>query len=223
MFNLNKRLILHPQKDKMTDYNDKQIQMLQVAEKLFAEKGFDGTSIREISKQANINVAMVSYYFGSKEKLLEAIMLYRTNDLKVQLEHLFEQKLTPIEKMEKYISLYIQKINSNKEIYKILNFEISSNKRTMDLQSFIAVKKGNLATLTKIIEEGQNQNIFKKDIRIALLSTTIIGTYIHFNNNKIYYKEILALDTDEKFNNYIQTDLIDHITQTINALLINEK
>ena len=223
MFNLNKRLILHPQKDRMTDYNDKQIQMLQVAEKLFAEKGFDGTSIREISKQANINVAMVSYYFGSKEKLLEAIMLYRTNDLKVQLEHLFEQKLTPIEKMEKYISLYIQKINSNKEIYKILNFEISSNKRTMDLQSFIAVKKGNLATLTKIIEEGQNQNIFKKDIRIALLSTTIIGTYIHFNNNKIYYKEILALDTDEKFNNYIQTDLIDHITQTINALLINEK
>ena len=223
MFNLNKRLILHPQKDKMTDYNDKQIQMLQVAEKLFAEKGFDGTSIREISKQANINVAMVSYYFGSKEKLLEAIMLYRTNDLKVQLEHLFEQKLTPIEKMEKYISLYIQKINSNKEMYKILNFEISSNKRTMDLQSFIAVKKGNLATLTKIIEEGQNQNIFKKDIRIALLSTTIIGTYIHFNNNKIYYKEILALDTDEKFNNYIQTDLIDHITQTINALLINEK
>ena len=223
MFNLNKRLILHPQKDRMTDYNDKQIQMLQVAEKLFAEKGFDGTSIREISKQANINVAMVSYYFGSKEKLLEAIMLYRTNDLKVQLEHLFEQKLTPIEKMEKYISLYIQKIDSNKEMYKILNFEISSNKRTLDLQSFIAVKKGNLATLTKLIEEGQNQNIFKKDIRIALLSTTIIGTYIHFNNNKIYYKEILALDTDEKFNNYIQTDLIDHITQTINALLINEK
>lgn len=207
----------------MTDYNDKQIQILQVAEKLFAEKGFDGTSIREISKQANINVAMVSYYFGSKEKLLEAIMLYRTNDLKVQLEHLFEQKLTPIEKMEKYISLYIQKINSNKEMYKILHFEISSNKRTMDLQSFIAVKKGNLATLTKIIEEGQAQNIFKKDIRIALLSTTIIGTYMHFNNNKIYYKEILALDTDEKFNNYIQTDLIDHITQTINALLINEK
>ena len=54
----------------MHDFNDKQIQILQVAEKLFAEKGFDGTSIRAISKLAKINIAMVSYYFGSKEKML---------------------------------------------------------------------------------------------------------------------------------------------------------
>ncbi len=207
----------------MIDYNDKQIQILQVAEKLFSEKGFDGTSIREISKNAKINIAMVSYYFGSKEKLLEALMLYRTSDLKVKLENLYEEELSPLEKIDKYIELYIQKINSNKEMYKILHFEISSNKRTMDLQSFIAVKKGNLATLTKIIEEGQSQHIFKNKIRVPLITTTIIGTYMHFLNNKIYYKEILELNTEQKFNNYIQTDLIDHIKQTINSLLINEK
>ena len=96
----------------MTDYNDKQIQILQVAEKLFAEKGFDGTSIRDISKEAKINIAMVSYYFGSKEKLLEALMLYRTTDLTVKLENLFEEELSSIGKVEKYISLYIEKINS---------------------------------------------------------------------------------------------------------------
>ena len=56
----------------MTDFNEKQIEILHVAEKLFAEVGFDGTSIREIAKIANINIAMISYYFGSKEKLLEA-------------------------------------------------------------------------------------------------------------------------------------------------------
>lgn len=207
----------------MIDYNDKQIQILQVAEKLFSEKGFDGTSIREISKNAKINIAMVSYYFGSKEKLLEALMLYRTSDLKVKLENLYAEELSPLEKIDKYIELYIQKINSNKEMYKILHFEISSNKRTMDLQSFIAVKKGNLATLTKIIEEGQSQHIFKNKIRVPLITTTIIGTYMHFLNNKIYYKEILELNTEQKFNNYIQTDLIDHIKQTINSLLINEK
>ena len=223
MFNLNNRLILRPQKKFMTEYNDKQVQILQVAENLFAEKGFDGTSIRDISKNAGINVAMVSYYFGSKEKLLEAIMLYRTNDLRVKLENLFVEKLSPVEKIEKYINLYVQKINSNKEMYKILHFEISSNKRTLDLQSFIEVKKGNLTTLTKIIEEGQSQNIFKKDIQIPLLTTTIIGTYIHFFNNKTFYKEILALNTEEKFNNYIQTDLINYIKQLIKALLINEK
>ena len=65
-----------------TEFNDKQIQILEVAETLFAEKGFDGTSIRDISKEAKINIAMVSYYFGSKERLLEALILHKTAGLK---------------------------------------------------------------------------------------------------------------------------------------------
>ena len=52
-------------------FNDKQIEILNVAERLFAEEGFDGTSVRDIAKNANVNVAMISYYFGSKEKLLD--------------------------------------------------------------------------------------------------------------------------------------------------------
>ena len=50
------------------------------AEKIFAEKGFAGTSIREISKDAKVNVSMISYYFGSKEKLFERIFEYRMNE-----------------------------------------------------------------------------------------------------------------------------------------------
>jgi AcrR family transcriptional regulator len=39
------------------NYNSKQIDILNVSLKLFAEKGFDGTSIRDIAKAADINVA----------------------------------------------------------------------------------------------------------------------------------------------------------------------
>ena len=52
----------------MTEFNEKQLEILQVAEQLFAEEGFDGTSVRDIAKKANVNIAMISYYFGSKEK-----------------------------------------------------------------------------------------------------------------------------------------------------------
>jgi AcrR family transcriptional regulator len=51
------------------DFNDKQIKIMEAAEELFAEKGFSGTSVRDISDAADINVAMISYYFGSKEKI----------------------------------------------------------------------------------------------------------------------------------------------------------
>ena len=98
------------------DLNNKQLQILQVAETLFAEKGFEGTSIRDISKEANINVAMVSYYFGSKEKLLEALILLKTSGLKEQLVHLIDENLEPMKKINKLIALYINRINCNKGI-----------------------------------------------------------------------------------------------------------
>lgn len=113
-----------------SNFNDKQIQILQVAETLFAEKGFDGTSIRAIAKLAQINIAMVSYYFGSKERLLEALLIYRTTDLKKQLENLLQEDLQPLEKINKLIELYISRISSNKGIYRILHFEFSSKKES---------------------------------------------------------------------------------------------
>ncbi|MCC3359691.1 forespore capture DNA-binding protein RefZ [Bacillus sp. REN16] len=41
---------------------------------LFNTKGFDGTTVREIAKKANCNVANISYYFGNKEGLLEHLV-----------------------------------------------------------------------------------------------------------------------------------------------------
>lgn len=54
---------------------DKKI--LYSAEKLFADKGFAATSTRDIAKSAGVNVSMISYYFGSKEKLFEEIFKVR--------------------------------------------------------------------------------------------------------------------------------------------------
>lgn len=47
--------------------------ILDVAERLFAEKGLDGTSTREITDAAGANLASVNYYFGSKEGLISAV------------------------------------------------------------------------------------------------------------------------------------------------------
>jgi AcrR family transcriptional regulator len=205
-----------------TSFNDKQIIILEVAETLFAEKGFDGTSIRNIAKEAKINIAMVSYYFGSKEKLLESLILYRTSDLKIQLDNLIVEDLEPIEKINKLIELYINRINCNKGIYRILHFEFTSKKGDSNLQAFSELKKGNLKSLESIIIEGQTKGIFRKDVIIPLITPTILGTFFHFHMNKSFFQNLLNLKTEDLYNNYIKTNLTLHIQQTIKALLIYE-
>ena len=204
------------------ELNDKKIQILEVAEKLFSEKGFEGTSIRDISKHAKINIAMVSYYFGSKERLLEALILYKTSDLKLQLENLLQENLEPIDKVNKLIEIYINRISCNKGIFRVLHFELNSEKRERSMIAFTELKKGNLKSVETIITQGQAQGVFRKDIIIPLLTPTIIGTFFHFHMNKSFFVELLNLNTEEMYNNYIKTSLTKHIQQTIKALLVYE-
>lgn len=58
---------------KIADQNSKE-RILKVASKLFAQKGFDGTSVREIAKLAGVNVAMISYFWGGKKELFQGII-----------------------------------------------------------------------------------------------------------------------------------------------------
>ena len=206
----------------MIDFNEKQIEILQAAENLFSEVGFDGTTVRAISKKANINVAMISYYFGSKEKLLESLVVFRTTSLQLDLENLFTEKISPIVKIEKLVAYYIQTINSNRCIYQILHFEMSNKKRDIDLKAFTDVKKINLQLLERIIHEGQTLNLFKKDVTIELIPPTIIGSFTHFYMNKSYYQDLLGITTKESLEHYIATTLTEHMQKTIKALLVYE-
>jgi AcrR family transcriptional regulator len=47
--------------------------ILEVAERLFAERGLDGTSMRHITEAAGVNLASVNYHFGSKDGLIAAV------------------------------------------------------------------------------------------------------------------------------------------------------
>lgn len=58
--------------------------ILDVAERLFAAHGFDGTSLRPITEEARVNLAAVNYHFGSKEDLYQQVFLRRIVPINVR-------------------------------------------------------------------------------------------------------------------------------------------
>ncbi len=67
--NLTKDLMIKGKINKKTEQK-----IIEVATELFAKNGFEGTSTREICKQAGVNISLISYYFGSKKELYEKIV-----------------------------------------------------------------------------------------------------------------------------------------------------
>ena len=51
--------------------------LLDAAEKLFCERGYEGTSVRDITAEAGCNIAAVNYHFGGKEQLYQELFRHR--------------------------------------------------------------------------------------------------------------------------------------------------
>lgn len=60
---------------------DTRQRILDAAEELFARRGFHATSLRVITRTAHVNLAAVSYHFGGKEALLDAVLARRLGPL----------------------------------------------------------------------------------------------------------------------------------------------
>jgi AcrR family transcriptional regulator len=68
--------------------------LLDVAERLFAGKGFEAVSVRDITREAEVNVAAVNYHFGSRELLVNLIIIRHFRPIN-------EERLARIEALEK--------------------------------------------------------------------------------------------------------------------------
>lgn len=202
------------------ELNEKQIQILEVAEKLFAENGFDGTSVRQISKAAEVNVAMISYYFGSKEKMLDALMNYRMADFKIQLESILSTEKSSTEKVEEIVAFVVARIHKNRRTHKIVNFEFSKDSRNINIEKYLEQKDENYRVIEVFVKNGQKEGVFSKEVNIPLIVPTIMGTYFHFYYNKRFYTSLHNLTDEISLDEFVHTTLTKHIQQTIKALLI---
>jgi AcrR family transcriptional regulator len=58
--------------------------ILGAAEELFAQHGFSGTSLRQVTSRADVNIAAVNYHFGSKENLVNEVFRRRMDEMSAQ-------------------------------------------------------------------------------------------------------------------------------------------
>jgi AcrR family transcriptional regulator len=203
----------------------KQLQLLDTAESLFSQKGFDGTSVRDIAEAAGINTAMISYYFGSKEKLMEEIFERKSLNIKEKVAHLLkDDSLDPLEKMYSLVDMYIEGILSRKTFHRILLCEQIINQNPSILTMLDKLKTKNSEYINDLVRLGQKKGLFKKNIDIPMMTNTLVGTISHTLVNLDFYKTYHHMEglKDEEFERVVKKRLSVHIKNIYKAILTHE-
>jgi AcrR family transcriptional regulator len=95
---------------------------------VFTKKGYAGTKTRDIAEQAGLNLALLNYYFRSKEKLFEIVMMEKVVQLFSFIAPALNNPATSLEeKIELIAASYIDMLLKNPDLPLFVLSEIRSN------------------------------------------------------------------------------------------------
>ena len=82
--------------------------MIETTAIILREKGFKAATVRVIAQEAGVNMAAIKYYFGSKEGIIGYALDYMMGNFENIVAYLDDPRLTPKERLTKYILAYFQ-------------------------------------------------------------------------------------------------------------------
>ncbi len=190
--------------------------ILDAAIKLFAEKGFDATSVDEIAKNAEINKAMIYYYFSSKEELLSSIIRKSINEFTSIIENI---NLSSFKNLEEIIHFfvnegidYIDKNDMLIRIYQRESLNISSKWGTniIDTVGLVFEKVENM-----IKKNGKEVINFDITLVEQIIVTNLIIGYLNLRDK-------LGENLDQEAGEIIKKRYVDRVSRIV-YLLITDK
>ena len=154
--------------------------ILEAAEREFAAKGFGGARTTSIAEQAGVTHAMLHYYFRTKEKLYETVILQKFSDISNLIEKaLGDDSLPLFERLEKGISTHFDFLSANPDLPRYVLSVLAERPDFMtslkeELQGKIGnVVKGLQAQIDATHARGECRQVDAKMLLLDIVSLNI--------------------------------------------------
>lgn len=186
----------------MTKKNSKDIstdeKILQAAQKCFTEKGFAGTRTRDIADEAGINLALLNYYFRSKEKLFQQVMMAKMQLMFGSiLPILMSEESTLEDKIHDATHIYLDLLKENPDLPLFIMNEIHKESSVITGVLPIEEVMRNSAMLKQIHEKNPHLN------PLHLLMNFLALTVFPFVAHPVFQK--FGLLQEAEFEQFIET------------------
>lgn len=153
---------------------DTRSRLLQVATKLFSEHGFNGVTIRQISKASNVSISMISYHFGGKNGLYSQVLTdsFSCYEFIPKLK-CFEGHT--LDKIKNYIIWSLEKHKDNIYLSKIYKNELMRKTKFNDTV-ILPLLNMSFDVLIEIVDEGKASGVISEYVDSIALATMIVST-----------------------------------------------
>lgn len=145
---------------KTADYPDYHAKIFEVAENLFAERGFDGTTIREIAERAGATKALIYHYYQSKEALYLFLLEKDVSGVVAKCEEIAACEGGPEHKIRDVVQVFLEQYQANPQSFQLVQRAIDDHTPTAHTLAERWFSRAHLA-VQAITLEGARRGIFK--------------------------------------------------------------
>ncbi len=186
---------------------DPKQEILAAATVLFARKGFSATGVREIAQQAKVNIAMISYYFGSKRGVLEAALdIFFQRYLEVA-----EQALAgddpPEQKMRRFIRSIVILLQNNNDLARIAFTELPFD--MPEIAAFKAERGRKIAALFQNKLLSAMEGRLPRAIRLEIVGPAVTGMLVSHFLLRPVLEGIYRTSFDKQFYEHYAEEMAD--------------
>ncbi|MCM0082272.1 TetR/AcrR family transcriptional regulator [Geomonas sp. Red32] len=157
---------------------DGRTKLLEVGTRLFAERGLNGVSIRELAQEAQTSISMISYYFGSKEGLYAEVLRQQFASFK-EIHQIREQVEDPVAMIEEYLRWTFRRHRNNPHLLRFYTSELT-NPTPFFEPIVMPVIDEVIVAMAEVIEEGKKRKQFREDIQPTNAALALAGMVNYF-------------------------------------------
>ena len=190
--------------------NDTRDLLLDSAEEAFADGGFRGASIRQITSRAHANLGAVTYHFGSKAALFEAVVERAMRDLHRVLESAAARPGPPPDRLERIVLAHFGFLHEHPRLRRLI---LQVLLRDEDLPEATRYLRRAMGLVAEVVAEGQKSGHFR-DGNPQLLAISAMTQSVMFNLMRPMLRQGPGLDLDHAA---VRRRVVDHALRFVRA------
>lgn len=199
--------------------NDSRELLLKAAKTVFARKGYDGATVKELAEEAGVNVSLVSYYFGGKEGLFKACLEQFGRETLAVVQRILKAPEST-EDLRVRLTLYAEEFVmthvNEPELTAIIHRECALDLPfTREVFSNVFIKI--FESLMQFLKSAQKSGFLRQDLDLHVTSALFTGGIIHMTRMDHLAKDLFGRSIrDKKFRDVlIQTAVQNFLSGTL--------